>query len=42
MKLRALPLSYGPVCWSHRDSNPEPRAYEACSSIGIRRMKDPA
>lgn len=21
---RALPLSYGPTCWSHRDSNPEP------------------
>ena len=25
MKPRALPLSYGPACWSHRDSNPEPR-----------------
>src|SRR5712671_387728 len=25
MKPRALPLSYGPTCWSHRDSNPEPR-----------------
>lgn len=24
---RALPLSYGPVCWSRRESNPRPRPF---------------
>ena|GEM_PF-5021505 len=25
LKLALYPLSYGPACWSHRDSNPDPR-----------------
>ncbi len=35
-RLRALPLSYSGVWSRRRDSNPRPRALQACSSIGIR------
>ena len=35
----ALPLSYDSTPWSRRDSNPQPRRYERCSSIRIRRTK---
>ncbi len=37
MKLSALPLSYGPVFLEPPGLEPGTRAYEACSSMGIRR-----